>query len=248
MSSAIQDDTNASVDELSPEKSREKAYRAEISKMQGRIKALSARVRELEQQVAGLHKAKEENDRALHLAEENGERLLELIATEADLRQEIDSLKTGGPKLLEDVGISVRVRYLEKHRQRMDPSKRITPVGVERVKKGDRAAHRGRPIDDALVTDTVPGLKKVYEDLYGVSPEWMKAHSEENEIKEIVGFRASLVTEGELSDDFEATFRRALEVFSKVGSADYAFLGNHAKLETLYDTIVNQRRRKPIKV
>ena len=235
-------------DELPPERARERAYRAEILRLQTRVRTLNARVKELEQNISELHKGKEESDKALHRAEENEERFLELIATEADLRQEIESLKAGGPKHLEDVGISVRVRFLEKHRQRMDPSRWITTVGVERVKKGDREAHRGRPVVDALVTDTVAGLKNVYEDLYGVSPEWMQEHSEDKEIEEIVGFRASLITEGELSDDFEATFKRALESFGQVGAAGYAFLDNYAKLQTMYDTIINQQRRRPAKI
>ena len=48
-----------------------------------------------------------------------------------------------------DIGKEVRLRYLERHRQRM--GKGIGNLSKERIKCGDRAAHRGRPVADALL-------------------------------------------------------------------------------------------------
>ena len=45
-----------------------------------------------------------------------------------------------------NIGKEVRLRFLERHRQRM--GKRIGMLGYERIKCGDRAAHRGRPVGD----------------------------------------------------------------------------------------------------
>jgi hypothetical protein len=47
------------------------------------------------------------------------------------------------------VGREVRLRYLEHHRQRM--GRAIGKQGYERIKDGDRAVHRGRPMVDALL-------------------------------------------------------------------------------------------------
>ncbi|KAL8724915.1 MAG: hypothetical protein Q9166_007678 [cf. Caloplaca sp. 2 TL-2023] len=110
-----------------------------------------------------------------------------------------------------NIGKEVRLRYLERHRQRM--GKGIGKLGYERIKCGDRAAHRGRPVVDALLCLT--GLmtdREVYSDLYGVSPETMKKWKDVPEMIEITGFRASLQSEGRLTRDFQVPFERFLEV------------------------------------
>ena len=91
--------------------------------------------------------------------------------------------------------------------------KRIGMLGYERIKCGDRAAHRGRPVVDALLCLT--GLIsdcEVYPDLYGVTPETMKQWKDIPEMIEITGFRASLQSEGRLTSDFQVLFERLLEV------------------------------------
>ncbi|KAM0794154.1 hypothetical protein BDR22DRAFT_827201 [Usnea florida] len=47
------------------------------------------------------------------------------------------------------IGQEVRLRYLSKHLQRIH--RPIGPLNRERIKRGDRAAHRGRPVPDALL-------------------------------------------------------------------------------------------------
>ena len=110
-----------------------------------------------------------------------------------------------------NIGKEVRLRYLERYRQRM--GRGIGKLGYERIKCGDRAAHRGRPVVDALLCLT--GLitdREVYQDLYGVNPETMKQWKEVPEMIEITGFRASLQSEGRLTRDFQVLFERLLEV------------------------------------
>ena len=110
-----------------------------------------------------------------------------------------------------DIGKEVRLRYLERHRQRM--GRGIGQLGYDRIKRGDRAAHRGRPVVDAMLCLT--GLVKdreVYPDLYGVDPETMENLKEIPEMVEVTGFRASLQSEGRLTKDFQVLFERLLEV------------------------------------
>ena len=104
-----------------------------------------------------------------------------------------------------DIGKQVRLRYLERHRQRM--GRGIGKIGYERIRCGDRAAHRGRPVVDALLCLT--GLmtdQDVYANLYGVSPEQMKQLKDIPEVIEIAGFHASLQSEGRLTNNFKALF------------------------------------------
>lgn len=147
------------------------------------------------------------------------------------------------------IGTEVR---LECHRQRM--GKAIGKVGYERIKCGDRAAHRGRPVVDALLCLT--GLVRdhdVYADLYGVSPGAMKEWMDVPEMVEMTGFRASLQSEGRLTLEFQAHFERVLEVAAAYPTSielRAAFKGikslqqHHNQLQDYYDKIVaaNQRR------
>ena len=110
-----------------------------------------------------------------------------------------------------NIGKEVRLRYLERHRQRM--GRGIGKLGYERIKCGDRAAHRGRPVVDALLC--LNGLiadREVYPDLYGVSPGIMEKWKDVPEMIEIAGFRASLQSEGRLTRDFQVPSERFFEV------------------------------------
>ena len=110
-----------------------------------------------------------------------------------------------------NIGKEVRLRYLERHRQRM--GRPIGKCGYERIKCGDRAAHRGRPVVDAMLylTGLITDLE-AYQDLYGVNPEAMKHWRNVPEIVEITSFRASLQSEGRLTKDFQVLFERFLDV------------------------------------
>ena len=145
-----------------------------------------------------------------------------------------------------NIGKEVRLRYLEKHRQRM--GKNIGKLGYDRIKRGDRAAHRGRPVVDALlcltnqITDRV-----VYPDLYGVDPATMKLWKDVPEMVEVTSFRASLQSEGRLTKDFQVLFERLLEsakTFSSSMELKAAFKDNknlqqlQDELQNCYDKIV----------
>src|SRR5438045_6405585 len=47
------------------------------------------------------------------------------------------------------IGKEIRMRFLEKHRLRMNL--KVTAIGHGHIKTGHRAAHRGRPLVDALL-------------------------------------------------------------------------------------------------
>ena len=115
------------------------------------------------------------------------------------------------------IGREVRLRYLENHRRKMNRS--IGIAGRERIKCGDRAAHRGRPVPDALLCLTRAITDgEVYQDLYGVSAELMKECKDVPEVIEVAGFRGSLQSEGRLTGQFEGNFKQLLGVAKKYRS------------------------------
>ena len=69
-------------------------------------------------------------------------------------------------------------------------SRGIEKIGHERIKAGDYAAHRGRPVIDALLC--LIGLMtdpKVYEDLYGVTLKQMlhlKEHRRDRQLPRFI--------------------------------------------------------------
>ena len=149
------------------------------------------------------------------------------------------------------IGEEVRLRYLEKHRKRM--GKNIGKLGSERIKCGDRAAHRGRPVVDALLclTGAITD-REVYQDLYGVGAEITKERRDVPEVIEVAGFRASLKSEGRLTKDFQVTFERLLIVAKTYRSSTElraAFRENqtlqrlHDELQNSYDKIVATNSR-----
>ena len=145
-----------------------------------------------------------------------------------------------------NIGQEVRLRFLEKHRLRIGRS--IGKRGYERIKSGDRAAHRGRPVVDALLCLT--GLitdREVYSNLYGVSPEIMRKWKDVPEITEITGFRASLQSEGRLTRDFQVPFERFLALaktylslieLTAAFKEDKSLLRLQCELQNCYDKIV----------
>lgn len=89
----------------------------------------------------------------------------------------------------------------------------IGKFGYERIKTWDLAAHRDRPVVNALLCLT--GLitdRTIYPDLYGVSPDTMKRWKDVPEMIEITNFHASLQSEGRLTKDFRVPFDRLVEM------------------------------------
>lgn len=145
-----------------------------------------------------------------------------------------------------NIGKEVRLRYLERHRQRMGRS--IGKLGYDRIKRGDRAAHRGRPVVDALLclTNQITD-RSVYQNLYGVNPETMEHCKDVPEMVEVTSFRASLQSEGRLTKDFQVLFERLLDVamsFSSSMELRAGFRDNktlqqlQVELQNCYDKIV----------
>ena len=190
----------------------------------------------------------------------------EIRALKAEARSYQDELRSlnGKVQSLEEqalqetlagnIGKEVRLRYLERHRQRM--RRGIDKLGYERIKRGDRAAHRGRPVVDALLCLTgIITDREVYPNLYGVSPETLNKWKDVAEMVQVTGFRASLQSEGTLTTDFQVPFERLLEVVKTYLSSTElraAFRENktlqqlHDELQNSYDKIVaaNPRGRQ----
>ena len=139
-------------------------------------------------------------------------------------RQDLELQKLQGQASQEEaikaIGREVRLRFLENHR-RCHLNRRRDAQSNERMKAGNRAAHRGRPVPDAYLCVTGAVEPDVYEDLYGVSPEDMaprdakgkhkgKGWCEVPDMADLVGFRGSLCSEGKLSSDFKDEFKALL--------------------------------------
>lgn len=117
-----------------------------------------------------------------------------------------------------------------------------------RIKCGNRAAHRGRPVVDALLCLT--GLMdddKVYLDLYGVTPLAARKMMHVPEMIEVMGFHASLKAEGKVTPEFHSLFERLLAstcTFSgptelrTAFKEDKAVQSCHSALQDCYDRIV----------
>ncbi|KAL9610374.1 MAG: hypothetical protein Q9167_004914 [Letrouitia subvulpina] len=190
-----------------------------------------------------------------------GDEIRALKAEARSYRDELESL-SNKVQILEDqalqetaagiIGKEVRLRYLEKRRQHRGSD--IGQLGIERIKRGDRAAHRGRPVVDAFLclTDLITD-REVYLDLYGLSPEIMKRWKDVPEIIEITGFRASLQSEGRLTMDFQGPFERILQmakIYTSPTELREAFRENKIlqqlqhELQDCYDSVVAANRRR----
>ena len=154
--------------------------------------------------------------------------------------------KASQDRLMANVGREVRLRYLERHRLRIGRS--IGKLGHDRIKCGDRAAHRGRPVVDAVLCLTGSFRDHgAYMDLYGVDPAAAKEMMDVPEMVEVIGFRASLQSEGRLTKVFQDLFERLLEIAasypspSKLQTAfkeDKVLQQCHHNLQDCYDQIV----------
>ncbi|KAL9117695.1 MAG: hypothetical protein Q9187_005765 [Circinaria calcarea] len=140
------------------------------------------------------------------------EELGKLISKMQDLEQK--SLRDTPVK---NVGKEVRIRYLERHRQKM--GKPIGKAGYDRIKSGDRAAHRGKPVVDAWLYETHQvSDQDIYKDLYGIAPGTMQEWKDIPGCVEISGFHASLQSEGKLSSKFQCLFNQFLEAATAYSS------------------------------
>lgn len=145
-----------------------------------------------------------------------------------------------------NVGREVRLRYLELHRRRI--GKPIGSLGDQRIKCGNRAAHRGRPVADALLCQTrLMTDHEVYRDLYGVTPARIAENRNVPELVEVTGFRASLRSEQKLTSPFQTLFECLLEIadacstpseLQRAFQEDRVLQKTHHSLQDCYDKIM----------
>lgn len=211
------------------------------------IKALKTETRSYQDELTRL------NDKIRSLEKHHQDELTRLNGNIQSLRkQALENIYTG------EIGEQVRLRYLEQHRLRM--GRGIGALGHERIKCGDRAAHRGRPVVDALLCQTgVMTDTEVFKNLYGVTSDQMLHLKDVPEIIQVASFHASLQSEGRVTKDFKAVFDRFCEVASSYASPmdlKAAFSENRTlqqlqgDLQNKYDKIVaanprGQQRRPP---
>jgi hypothetical protein len=176
-------------------------------------------------------------------------------ALEAEANKHRKQLQEAAPFVA--VGREVRLRYLEVHYQRR-MGRQTGTDGDQRIKAGDRAAHRGRPVADAALcanAGSIGGgelghLKEVYNDLYGITPEEMARMVGVSEVVAAVGFHASLQSEGRKTDEFQRWFKKLMGMVRQVkvrqlGQAfkkDMALIQAHDGLQDCYDKIVAAER------
>ena len=168
--------------------------REELARAKQRIKELEIESQKQKDQILALKDSAESHEKTLQ-----------------SLNTQIDTLTS---QAIQDapfktIGEEVRLRFLENHRRKMN--RNIGAVGKDRIKRGDRAAHRGRPVPDALLC--LSGLitdHEVYQDLYGVSAEIVKECRDVPEVIEVAGFRGSLQSEGWMTGEFQANYQRLL--------------------------------------
>jgi hypothetical protein len=189
----------------------------------------------------------------------------EIRSLKAEARSYQKELEASSPKRtvneLETIGKEVRMRYLELHRRRM--GRRTGDASLSHIKSGDRAAHRGRPLADArLYQNGDRSDPDVYENLYGITPKIMQKWRDIAAVVEIAGFRASLQSEGLVSDKFQRLFDQFLgriEAYPSSTNLREAFMDDMAlqreqhDLQACYDEIIASqplggRRNQPAKV
>ena len=149
------------------------------------------------------------------------------------------------------IGKEVRLRFLERYRQRMGHA--VGPGGYERIRAGDKAANRGRPAVDAILCLTGEmRYLEAYKDLYGLQPEEIKGKWNVPEMLAVTGFRASLQSEGKMTEELEGLFGQLIEVTRMYGTAaelEEAFKTNkvlqqlHDGIQHFYDKVIAENRR-----
>ncbi|EIN09039.1 hypothetical protein PUNSTDRAFT_134213 [Punctularia strigosozonata HHB-11173 SS5] len=239
-------------DELSASKAEARAYKAEMAAQattsppadSDLITTLKARLSSLEAQAT--------KDKSRIQA-------LEAQATTDKSRVEALESQAARDAPFVAVGREVRLRYLEVHRQRR-MRRRIGIEGEQRIKAGDRAAHRGRPVADAALclpgvpdADANPSqLKETYEDLYGVGADEMRRRLQDvPEVVAAAGFHASLQSAGRKTTEFDKRFGEVMRLVGKhrdVVQLKIAFGENaaliraHDDLQDCFDRIIATER------
>ena len=149
---------------------------------------------------------------------------------------------------LEDIGIKVRMRFLDQYRI----YRKKEHIPRDMIKKGDRAAHRGRPLEDAwLYENRRRSDLKTYEGLYGISTYKVREWAHVHEIVEICGFHGSLQSAGLMTDEFRVLFSDICSVgymcdtakgFQRAFESDRRLQNNHDELRRCFDRIAPKLR------
>lgn len=180
---------------------------AEGASVLKRLAALEFKNEGLRDEVRSLKADKISKEDTINLLEQR------IRYLEIDIRSKEESLnvlkqKYPSTEQAVRIGKEVRMRYLEDHRRRMG----LKNVQLGLIKAGNRAAHRGRPLVDALLYESGERHDiNVYADLYGVEPKFILMFQDVDEIITACGFHGTLKSDGQMQPKFEVAFRGILE-------------------------------------
>lgn len=198
--------------------------------------------------------------KAISIDDEIRELRRKLRSSEAQaqqLQERVDKLETDVQEHAAafEIGKEVRLRYLENYRRRtlVGTGRGIGSLAFQRIKSGDRAAHRGRPVVDSwlCISGEFPH-EAVFRDLYGLTAEGVEAWAEVSEMIAATGFRGSLQSEGWLTPVFQETFQKLVDLALPYPSPirlKEAFVTNRKlastfqDLQDCYDHIISIRRQ-----
>jgi len=170
---------------------------------------LTKQVAELEKEVAALRHQEAHWVKQLDNAVESAVR-----TTKDQLDQNIIALKVENQQLgnqlqslqpLVTIGIDIRMRLITQAKSQSEPG------DADIIKRGNCAAHRGRPLADAMLCEQElkphEGACDDYMNLYGVYPSWMLDWADTAMVNDVLECRGSLVAERiPLSEKFEDLF------------------------------------------
>lgn len=144
---------------------------------------------------------------------------------------------------LEEIGIQVRMRFLD-HYQKTRKKGRM-PRDI--IKEGDRAAHRGRPLEDLSLYEIKRRSDvETYRDLYGIPIEKLIEWANIQEVVDICGFHGSLQSSNSMTQEFKALFSNICDIGEMCGTAvhfqrafknDGHLKSNYDKLQMCFDDI-----------
>lgn len=227
--SPLEDIINRLSIEVNSLREEREAQRDELRSLKGTVHSLEVTITSLDEQLDVTKRLFAECSRDLRAAK--AEDSLADEVPKLDLK--ISELQAAAEEEheIKKAGHEVRLRFLENHR-RYNMNRKPPTDTVDRIKAGNRAAHRGRPVADALLC--VHGDFRdaaVYKDLYGVPPEDMaprdirgkhrgKGWCEIQDMVTVTSFRASLKSEKALTRDFEDLFNKILEETTRYDTAD----------------------------
>lgn len=192
------------------------------------LNALALRVTELEQRAAEARRREtlfaqqftDQVGKAVRVVEEeHNQAIMALQAENEQLKNELELAK---PILA--IGVDIRRRLFAHAKSSREPG------DGDIIKQGNHAAHRGRPLADAVLCEHTfeprEHAREAYLSLYGVYPRWTLAWAHLSVVNDVLECRGSLVAEKiSLSNTFQELFHQFISYIEEYGEAGVYGLG-----------------------